>query len=266
MMKNIRTIFRKEIASFFNSLIGYMVMSVFLIGVGLFFWVFEYNILESGITQMDGLFIYAPYMFLFLVPAITMRAFSEEMKTGTIEFLATKPITTWQIILGKYFASIFLVFFSLLPTLLYVLSVYWLGILNQPSPSGGVAIGQIFTSIFSGESNLDMGATWGAYVGLFFIGAIFAAIGLFTSSLTENQIVAFILGVFLCFFFYLGFDFIAGIKVLDAVNSLFLKLGILNHYDSISRGVIDTRDLLYFVSFIAVTLILTYLVVNKRMK
>lgn len=242
-MQNILTLFRKEVASFFNSLIAYLVISVFLTGVGLFFWVFEYNVLETLLAQMDALFDYGPYLFLFLVPAITMRAFSEEIKSGTIELLATKPITDWQIILGKYFAAAFLVLFSLLPTLLYVASVWWLG-----SPMG----------------NLDLGATMGAYLGLFFLGCIFAAIGLFTSALSDSQIVAFILGVFVCFFFFIGLDFMAGIKALNEVNAFFLKLSIIEHYRSISRGVIDTRDALYFVSFVAVALILTKMVLNVK--
>jgi len=242
-MQNVIQLFRKEVASFFNSLIGYLVIAVFLTGVGLFFWLFEYNVLETGLAQMDSLFDYGPYLFLFLVPAITMRAFSEEMKTGTIELLLTKPLTDWQIILGKYLAAAFLVLFSLLPTLLYLITVYQLG-----EPVG----------------NVDMGAAVGAYIGLFFLGCIFAAIGLFTSALTDSQIVAFILGVFLCFFFYIGFDFLAGIKALNAVNLLFLKLGIIEHYRSISRGVIDTRDALYFISFVAITLILTRVVLDMK--
>ena len=242
-MQNVIQLFRKEVASFFNSLIGYLVMAVFLTGVGLFFWLFEYNVLETGLAQMDSLFDYGPYLFLFLVPAITMRAFSEEMKTGTIELLLTKPLTDWQIILGKYLAAAFLVLFSLLPTLLYLVTVYQLG-----EPVG----------------NVDMGAAIGAYLGLFFLGCIFAAIGLFTSALTDSQIVAFILGVFLCFFFYIGFDFLAGIKALNSVNVLFLKLGIIEHYRSISRGVIDTRDALYFISFVVITLILTRVVLDMK--
>lgn len=242
-MHSIFTIFRKEVASFFNSLLGYIVISVFLIGVGLFFWVFPYNVLETGYSTMDALFEYGPYLFLFLVPAITMRAFSEEIKTGTIEFLVTKPITDWQLIWGKYLAAVFLVFFSLLPTLFFYLSVYWLG-----EPVG----------------NLDTGATWGAYIGLFFLGCIFAAIGLFTSALSDNQIIAFILGLFLCFFCFLAFDFMAGIKVLSTINAFFLKLGIMEHYQSISRGVIDTRDAMYFVSAVAVFLIGTRIVLEQK--
>ncbi len=242
-MQNVFTLFRKEIASFFNSLIGYVVISVFLTGVGLFFWVFEYNVLETGLAQMDALFDYGPYLFLFLVPAITMRAFSEEIKSGTIELLATKPLTDGQIILGKYLAAAFLVFFSLLPTLFYLATVWWLG-----SPMG----------------NLDLGATAGAYLGLFFLGCVFASIGLLTSALSDSQIIAFILGVFLCFFFFIGLDFMAGIKALNVINTFFLELSIIEHYRSISRGVIDTRDALYFFSFIAVGLILTKVVLNSK--
>ncbi|MCB0852851.1 MAG: gliding motility-associated ABC transporter permease subunit GldF [Bacteroidetes bacterium] len=237
------TIFKKEVAAFFNSLIAYMAISIFLIGSGLFFWVFEYNILETGYATMEGLFFIGPYLFLFLVPAITMRAFSEELKTGTIEFLATKPITDWEIIIGKYLAAIFLVLFALLPTLVYFFSVYWLG-----EPVG----------------NLDTGATIGAYIGLFFLGRIFAAIGLFTSALTDNQIIAFILGAFLCFFFFMALDLMAGIKVLNSINTFFLKLSINEHYQSISRGVIDSRDALYFLSFIVIALISTKIALNVK--
>lgn len=242
-MHSIYTIFRKEVAAFFNSLLGYIVIGVFLIGVGLFFWIFPFNILETGYATMDDLFEFGPYLFLFLVPAITMRAFSEEIKTGTIEFLTTKPITDWQLIWGKYLAAVFLVFFSLLPTLVFYASVYWLG-----EPVG----------------NLDTGATWGAYIGLFFLGCIFAAIGIFTSALSDNQIIAFILGVFVCFFFFLAFDFLAGIKVLDTINAFFLKLGIMEHYRSISRGVIDTRDALYFLSAVGIFLIGTRIVLGEK--
>jgi len=262
---NVLTIFRKEVASFFNSLIAYVVISVFLIGTGLFFWVFEYNILENGITQMDALFDFGPYMFLFLVPAITMRAFAEEMKSGTIEFLYTKPLTDGSIITGKFLAGIFLVLFSLLPSLIYYLSTYWLGILESSPQSSLGALGEILVAPAIGPSNLDVGATWGAYLGLFAVGCIFTGIGLFTSALTDNQIVAFILAVFLCFFFFTGFDFLAGIKVLSGVNSLFLRLSIMQHYESISRGVIDSRDLLYFLSFIVISLILTRIVLSQKL-
>ncbi|MEM6260897.1 MAG: gliding motility-associated ABC transporter permease subunit GldF [Bacteroidota bacterium] len=233
-MKAVLTIFRKEVAAFLNSLIAYLVMVVFLVGVGLFVWLFEYNLLEMGIASLDPLFDFGPYFFLFLGPAITMRSFAEETKGGTMEFLLTKPLTDWHIILGKYLAAVFLVLIALIPTVIFVVTIYQLG-----KPVG----------------NLDMGATIGAYLGLFALGSIFAAIGVFTSSLTSNQIVAFVLGVFLCFFMFLAFEFLAGIKSLDGINAFFLKMGIMEHYRSISRGVLDSRDLLYFFSLIAIALI-----------
>jgi ABC-2 type transport system permease protein len=237
------TLFRKEVAAFFNSLIAYLVMAVFLTGVGLFFWLFEFNALETGYADMNALFDFGPYFFLLLVPAITMRSFSEEMKSGTLEILLTKPITEWQIILGKYFAAVFLVLFALFPTLVYFATVYWLG-----DPVG----------------NIDTGATMGSYLGLFFLGAIFAAIGIFASSLSDNQIVAFILGVFMCFVLFIAFDFLAGVKVLNTVNAAIIKIGIMEHYRSISRGVIDTRDAVYFLSVSAIFLILTKLSLNSQ--
>ena len=243
-MSSIYTIFRKEIASFFDSLVGYVFLGVFLISTGLFVWVFGYNVLETRTAELDQLFFIGPYMFLFMVPAITMRAFSEEISQGTIEFLVTKPVTEWQVILGKYLAAVFLVLVTILPTLIYVVSVYVLG--ETPG-------------------NIDLGATTGAYVGLFFLGCIFAAIGLLTSSVSGNQFVAWVLGAFVCFIFFMGFELLADIPALKALNEYFLnnglpefsgldtflvKLGILEHYDSISRGVIDTRDILYFLSIV----------------
>lgn len=234
-MNSILSIYRKEVASFFNSLIAYVVIGVFLIGVGLFFWVFEGNVLETREASMQLLFDAAPYFFLFLVPAITMRAFAEEIKTGTIEFLATKPITDWHIILGKYLAAVFLVVFALIPTIIYYFSLSSLG--NPPG-------------------NLDTGAIIGSYIGLFFLGSIYAAIGLFTSALSENQIIAYILGLFLCFFFFQAFDLFDG----------FTSIGILSHYESISRGVVDTRDILYFLTFIGIALKETQMMLGRRMK
>jgi len=246
-MAGIRTIFFKELAGFFNSLIAYVVLGVFFIGMGLFFWVFEYNILEPGNTfaSLDSLFLYGPYMFLFLVPALTMRTFSEELSSGTLELLLTKPLNEWQLIWGKYLASVGMVLFALLFTGLYYVTVYWLG-----DPMG----------------NMDHGATLGAYVGLFFVGAIFAAIGTWTSSLTESQIVAFILAVFLCFLLYQGLEFLAGLRAMSFLNALIVQVGLMEHYQSISRGVIDLRDLVYFLSVIGIFLIFTRwtLEVKKR--
>lgn len=243
MIKNIFTIFQKEVNSFFNSLIAYIVIVVFLAGVGIFFWVFEANVLETGAAEMDTLFFLGPWFYLFLIPAITMRMFSEEYKTGTIEFLLTKPISELQIVLGKFFAAVFLVFFSLLPTVIYYITIYRIG-----DPVGSI----------------DSGATLGSYLGLFALGMIFAAIGIFASSLTDNQIVSFILAAFFSFFFYSAFDYIAELKVFQSVNEFVLKLGVSEHYRSISRGVVDSRDVLYFVTIISVMLLGSKLALSNR--
>ncbi|OWY17621.1 gliding motility-associated ABC transporter permease subunit GldF [Sphingobacteriales bacterium UPWRP_1] len=239
------TLFIKEINTFFSSLIGYMAMVVFLLTTGLFLWVFpETNLLDYGYASLDSLFFTAPWIFMFLVPAITMRSFSEEFKTGTIELLTTRPVTDLQIIAGKYLSAVFLVFFALLPTLVYYFTIYRLGL-----PPG----------------NLDSGAIWGSYIGLLLLGAAFAAIGIFASSLSSNQIVAFLLAVFLCFIFYQTFDYLSKLNIFYArIDDVVEQLGINAHYESLSRGVIDTRDLVYFGSFIALFLLLTQLVVESR--
>lgn len=244
-MHPVIAILQKEVGSFFNSLIGYMVLVVFLAAGGLFFWVFPDNVLETGAAQMDGLFAMAPYLFLFLIPAITMRAFAEEFKTGTIEFLATKPVTDVHIILGKYLAAVVLVAFALVPTLAYYISLYLLA-----NPVGSV----------------DNGAIWGAYMGLFGIGMAFAAIGIFCSTLSDNQIVSFVIGVFVSFFFYIGFDFIADLKLFGSFNAVVLQLGLMEHYQSISRGVLDIRDVLYYLSVILLFLLLSRAQLSAKKK
>lgn len=235
-MRNIVTLFRKELAAFFNSLIAYIVIIVFLTGVGLFFWVFGDSVLVTGMASMDNLFAFAPWFFLFLVPAITMRSFAEEIRSGTIEMLATKPVTDWEIILGKYFAACFLIVFSLVPTFVYYLTLADLGTTSW---------------------NLDNGPIIGAYLGLIALGCVFSSVGILASALTENQIVSFIVALFLSFFFYSGFDFLAELDSLAGVNTLLLRLGMNEHYRSISKGVVDTRDVIYFVSFILICLFLT---------
>jgi len=239
------TLFRKEIGSFLNSLIGYIVMAVFLIINGLFLWVFasDFNIPDYGYASLDGFFMIAPFVFLFLIPAITMRSFADERKSGTIEMLLTKPLTDLQIILAKYFAGVVLVVFSVLPTLVYFFSVYQLGM-----PKG----------------NLDIGGMWGSYLGLFFLGFSFVAIGLFSSSVTNNSIISFILAVFLCLFFYIGFDFIYSLDLFGGIDLFVKSLGINAHYNSISRGVVDSRDLIYFVSLIVFFILLTKLSLESR--
>lgn len=221
------TLFRKEISGFFSSLTGYVVIVVFLLLNSLFMWVIpgQFNVIENGYASLDTLFALAPWVFLFLVPAISMRMISEEKRTGTLDLLYTRPVTELQIVLAKFFAAWALVLLALIPTLIYFWSVSRLG-----SPPG----------------NIDVGGTWGSYIGLFFLGGIYAAIGLFASSLTGNQIVSFITAVFTSFVMYLGFDFLSNLAGSGSTAFVISRLGIEYHYNSISRGVLDSRDILYF--------------------
>lgn len=239
------TLYKKEIFSFLNSLIGYIAIIVFLLINGLFLWVFpeNFNIIDYGYASLDSYFILSPFVFLFLIPAITMRLFADERKSGTIETLLTKPITDFQIIIAKYLAGLTLVIFSLLPTLVYVFTVYQLGL-----PKG----------------NLDFGGLWGSYIGLLFLASAFVAIGLFISSLTDNQIMAFILSLLICGFLYIGFDLASELPIFTSRNLFLQSLGIEAHYISMSRGVIDTRDLLYFLSLISIFFLLTKMALESR--
>ena len=232
------SIFFKEINVFLSSLIGYLAIGVFLLVTGLFLWVFpDYSVIGYGFSSLEGFFRMAPYVFLFLIPAITMRMFAEEIQSGTIELLHTRPLSDWQIILGKYLACVALIALAILPTLVYYYSVHELG-----SPRG----------------NLDQGATWGSYLGLLLLGSVFAAIGLFASSITSNQIVAFLLAFFFCAFFYEAFSSLARLEVFFGRRDAFVEaLGINYHYASISRGLVDSRDLLYFGSIIGAFLFAT---------
>lgn len=238
-------LFKKEISNFLNSLIGIMVVVIFLLVTGLFLWVFQsdFNIMSFGYANLDSLFILAPWVFLFLVPAVTMRSFAEEKRTGTMEMIFTKPLSDWQIVLCKYLAGVVLVLFALLPTLVYFFSVYRLSL-----PVG----------------NVDIGGIWGSYIGLFFLSAAFVAVGIFCSSITNNQILAFLLSVFLCGFLYIGFDMVYSMDLFGSVDLFIQHLGIASHYNSLSRGVIDTRDVLYFISIIVLFLSMTKLVLSSR--
>lgn len=237
-------IYFREINSFLASLIAYLVIGVFLLITGLFLWVFpQTNVINSGYSNLDPLFLLGPYIFLFLIPAITMRAFAEEKKAGTIEFLLTKPVSDLQIILAKYLANFTLVVLAMLPTLVYYYSVYQLG-----NPVG----------------NLDSAGIAGSYFGLLFLGAVFTSIGLFASSLTQNQITAFILSVFLCFLIYEGFQSLSDVNVWGKAAVIIAKLGVSYHYTSMSKGLIDSRDILYFLSVIMIMLTATKLVLDSR--
>ena len=207
-------------------------------------WVFpETSVLQYGYADLETLFSFGPYVLLFLIPAITMRMFAEEKKGGTMELLFTRPLTDWQIILGKYFSGIFLLLLALLPTLLYYYSVSALG-----NPKG----------------NIDSAAFAGSFLGLFLLGAAFTAIGVFASSITENQIVAFLVALFLCFLLYTGFSSLAAIDVWGTGSYIIQQLGVLFHYDALSRGLIDSRNLAYFLSIIILLLSLTKLVLSSR--
>lgn len=238
------TIFKKEVAGFFSSLIAYISIVVFLLVTGLFVWVFpDTSILEYGFASLDSFFGVAPWIFLFLIPAITMRSFSEENKTGTIELLVTRPITELQIILGKYFAGLMIVVLAILPTLLYYVTVYQLG---------------------ADKGNVDSGAAIGSYIGLLFLAASLVSIGIFASSLSDNQIVAFILAVFISFICYAGFDSFSKLDLFGKVDDIIATLGINAHYQSMSRGVFDSRDGVYFIGFISFFVLLTRMVLESR--
>jgi ABC-2 type transport system permease protein len=237
-------VFRKEFSSFLNTLIAYVVIGVFLTATGLLMWVFpETAVLDSEYAGMDTLFSLAPYVFIFLIPAITMRSFAEELKMGTLDLLLTKPVTDWDIILGKFFASLALVCFALLPTLLYYYAVYQLG-----NPAG----------------NIDTSGVAGSYIGLILLAAIFCAAGILASSVTSNQIIAFVVASFLCFFLYTGFQSISTLPFLGTAAVVVQDFGILAHYESLSKGLIDSRDVVYFLSLCGGLLLITKTVMGSR--
>jgi ABC-2 type transport system permease protein len=238
------TIYKKELFSYFSSLVAFVTIGIFLLVLGLFLWVFpDTSILEYGYAGLDSLFSTIPYLFMFMIPAITMRSIAEEKKEGTFELLATRPLTDWQIIGGKYLASLTLVFFALVPTFVYYISVYLLG----------AVIG-----------NIDTGAVIGSYIGLFLLGAAFVSIGIFASSITKNQIIAFAVAVFLSYFSFSGFEAASQILSLQKFDDIIIQIGINAHYQSISRGVLDSRDLCYFLSFIFIFLLTTKTILGGR--
>ncbi len=236
-------ILKKEINTFFASPIGYLVIGVFLLLNGLFLWLFKgnFNVFNASEASLSSFFLLAPWILIFLVPAVTMRSFSDEKKQGTLELLVTKPLTHFQIVLGKYFGALVLILLAVLPTLLYVYSI-----LELSSP----------------ETGIDIGSTIGSYFGLIFLIGAYTAIGVFSSTLSDNQIVAFIIAVFICFFFYFGFE---GLSNYALLGDLFYleDLGMSAHYNSMSRGVIDTRDLIYFSSISIAFLFFTKLKIQE---
>lgn len=237
------TILQKELNEFLNSLIAYVVMGIFLVGIGLLMWVFpETNVLDFGYASMDSLFTVAPYVFMFLVPAVTMKSFAEEKRNGTLELLFTLPYRDSDIILGKFLAGFLLVIFSIFPTIIYYYSVAYLG---------------------NPVNNLDTSGIIGSYIGLILLGAIFTAIGILSSVVTGNQIVSFILAAFLCFALYVGFDSVAGIDFWSDTSYWIRQLGILAHYESLARGVIELVDIVYFLSTTVLFLFLTKVILHS---
>ena len=232
-------VLKKELNSFFASPIGYLVIAVFLVVNGLYLWIFkgDFNILNAGFADLNSFFFIAPWFFLFLIPVITMRSFSDEFRLGTIEILKTKPLTDWQIVLGKYFGALLLIIIALLPTLIYVYSIIQLG-----NPVG----------------NIDVGSTIGSYIGLLFLASTYTSVGLFTSTLSNNQIVAFIMAVIISFFLFYGFEALADL----GISEMLRNFGMNAHFKSISRGIIDTRDIIYFISITVFFLFLTKLKLN----
>jgi ABC-2 type transport system permease protein len=228
---------KKEWQQFFSSLTGYIALAVFLLINGLLLFVFpDSNILDFGYASLGSFFSLAPWVLLFLVPTVTMRSLADEYKQGTFELLSTLPLKPSQIVWGKFFGALLIVVCALLPTIIYALSV------QQLSITGGI----------------DIGATAGSYIGLIFLGAVFTAVGICASSFTQNTVVAFIAGAFVCFLLYNGFDAISKLPVFNAGADYYIEmLGINFHYRSISRGVIDLRDLVYFISIIIFFLFIT---------
>lgn len=242
------TLYKKELATFFSSLTGYLSIAVFLVLTGLMLWVFNggYNIIDSGYADIKGLFDIGPFLYLFLIPAITMRMIAEEKRGGTMETLMTRPLSDWTIVWSKFLAAWTLVLISLLPTLVYYFSVYTLG---YPAPR-----------------NIDTGSVVGSYFGLLMLGGAFVSIGLFCSSLTKNQIVSFIMAAVLCFVMHMGFELLFDMDLFDADGNLFIKsLGLEDHYASISRGVVDSRDVVYFLGVIVIFVMATRMVLQSRM-
>ncbi|SKA08926.1 ABC-2 type transport system permease protein [Chitinophaga eiseniae] len=239
-------IFKKEINQFFSSVTGYVAIVLFLLANGLFLFVFpDTSLLDTGYANLDPLFDLAPLIYLLLIPAITMRCFADEFKTGTMELLSTKPLSWWQIVMGKFWGSLLIVGISLIPTVVYYIAVRQLSVNPQ---------------------QLDNGGMLGAYTGLFLLGAVFTAIGLWASSLTANAMIAFLIAVFTCYIFYNGFDALSKIPALSGGADYYLQMaGIRFHYTAVSRGVIDSRDIIYFISVIGLMLYLTKLSLQRKL-
>jgi len=242
------SLLKKELLQFFGSLIAYLILAVFALIAGLFLWFFDgnMNIIQGGYASLSPFFDLAPWLYLFLIPAVTMRLFSEEMKSGTLELLLTRPLSIGQLIFAKLMASFLVVVFTVILSLVYFYSVYQLG-----NPTGV----------------MDVGATMGSYLGLLFLALCFLAVGLFTSALSENQLVAFVLAVLLSFFLFSGFEMLSDLILAESWSLALLSLGISAHYESMSKGLLDSRDLFYFLTIMVLFLALTRIALQwKRVR
>lgn len=240
-----KQIYLKELKTFFSSIIGYVVLLAFLIMSGVLLWILpDTSILQSGYASLDPFFSIAPWLLLFLIPAITMKSFADEYKGGTIEWLYTKPIPERSIILGKYFASLTLVIIAILPTLIYIFSLVWLSVTDNP---------------------LDVGGIIGSYIGLLFLCAAFTAIGTFCSALTDSQIVSFLIAIFLCYALYSGFEALSRLQTFAGGADYYLEMiGVDYHYRSLSRGVLDLRNIVYFLTLIILFILSTKWMLEKK--
>jgi ABC-2 type transport system permease protein len=239
------TLFLKEIKEFFSSITGYLVVVVFLLVNSMFMWIFRgsFNVFDIGVANIDTLFVISPWVFLFLVPAITMNMFAGELKSGTMELLLTRPLTEFQIVFAKYMAAVVLVLIALIPTFFYLFSI---------------------NSLADPIGNVDFGAIFGSYIGLFFLAAVYSAIGILASSFSKNAIISFLLSVLLCYVFFLGFENLAYLGFSGKISDFIIAMGINDHYRSMSRGVLDSRDMVYFLSVISVFIFITKLRLESR--
>jgi ABC-2 type transport system permease protein len=239
------TLYKKELSIFFSTIIGPVIIGLFLLINGLFLWsdISSLNILENTYASMDSLFTISPLLFLIFIPAISMRTFSEEYYTGNIENLITKPIATYQLVISKFLAILTLIIFSVIPTFLYVITIYYLG---------------------ETKGNLDLAGIIGSYLGLLMLGSVFTSIGVFSSSTSKNQITAFILAIIISSIFYFGFDLLSKIQILDSINFILQKIGISYHYKIMSKGLILASDIVYFLSLSFLFLKFSELVVSYK--
>lgn len=238
-------LYKKEISIFFSSIIGPLTIGLFLLINGLMLWsdISTVNILDNSYASMDSFFSLAPLLFLFLIPAISMRALSEEYSNGTIETLVTKPITKYQIILSKFLAILSIVMISIIPTFIYVITIYFIG---------------------ETTGNLDLANITGSYIGIIMLSSVFSSIGVFSSSISKNQIIAFILGIILCVIFYFGFDMLSQIKIFHPIDMIIKKSGISYHYNIMSSGLIQASDVLYFLSVSFLFLKISELMITRK--